>query len=141
MKARILDYVTESPRSAIEIYDLMCKDGFTYSGKTPQYTTQSKLGLYWKDGHISRKLKERGVRVGGCPREYYYYINECVPLASQQSRFGDGEEQKKIFSLDDFNQVRQSLKSISKTAVTMISELDCLIIKLEKIKKIKRGNV
>ena len=134
MKARILDYVTESPRSAIEIYDLMCTDGFTYGGKTPQYTTQSKLGLHWKDGHISRKLKECGVRTdGGCPREYYYYINECVPLASKQSRFDDETEQKKICSLGHLKKVRQSLKSISKIATTIISELDCLIIKLEKM--------
>ena len=73
MKKRILDYVTETPRSAHEIYVMMCADGFTYGGKSPQYTTQSKLGNWWRTGRISRELKEGGLRVGGGdPRQYYY---------------------------------------------------------------------
>ena len=83
MKTRILDYVTETPRSAIEIYDIMCTDGFTYGGKTPQYTTQSMLGTHYKNGRISREMEENGEVCGrklqnigcgpGCSGTYYYF--------------------------------------------------------------------
>ena len=83
MKQRILDYVTETPRSAIEIYDIMCTDGFTYGGKTPQYTTQSMLGTHYKNGRISREMEGGGevcgrklqnIRSGpGCSGTYYYF--------------------------------------------------------------------
>ena len=73
MKKRILDYVNETPRSAHEIYEIMCADGFTYGGATPQYTTQHSLGNWWREGVISRELKEGGLSGGrGDPRQYYY---------------------------------------------------------------------
>jgi len=157
MKARILDYVAETPRSAIEIYDAMCADGFTYGGKTPQYTTQSMLGTHYKNGQISRQMEEDGVVCGrklqnigcgpGCNGTYYYYIKPdpnasltvSVELRAIFANLGPKTFTKQAKALmaeaKSAAKLIKMRKKVKKTAKAALAAQKALEGKLEKMRK------